>query len=69
VVRGDTPIFVYRRRRGVGSVDLGAQPAKEVSQSAFFRRVALTTGAGPANLYMGLDGPGTESLRAEFQPA
>jgi hypothetical protein len=49
-------------------VDLGAFDADEVSQSAFFRRVALSSGGSPANLYVGLDGPGTESLRAEFQP-
>jgi Domain of unknown function (DUF4126) len=66
VVRGDTPLFVFpRRRRGTGRVDLGALRATDVSQSAFFRRVKLQ-GPVPANLYFGLDGPGTESLRAEF---
>ena len=68
VVRGDTPLFVYPRRGGLGSVDLGTLHADEVSESAFFRRVALSSGGGPANLYVGLDGPGIESLRAEFQP-
>lgn len=69
VVRGDTPLFVYPRRGGLGSVDLGTLHADDVSESAFFRRVALSAGGGPANLYVGLDGPGIESLRAEFQPS
>ena len=68
VVRGDTPLFVYPRWGRPGRVDLGDLRANEVSESAFFRRVALSSGGGPANLYMGLDGPGIESLRAEFQP-
>ena len=66
VVRGDTPLFVYvRRRKGPGRVDLGALRAVQVSESAFFRRVKLQ-GTPSANLYFGLDGPGVESLRAEF---
>jgi len=65
VVRGDTPLFVFRRHGGPGEVDLGSLPVTGVSESAFFRRVELG-GAAPANLYFGLDGPGTESLRAEF---
>lgn len=68
VVRGDTPLFVYPRWGTPGKVDLGDLRADEVSESAFFRRVALSSGGGQANLYVGLDGPGTESLRAEFQP-
>lgn len=69
VVRGDTPLFVYSRRQGPQRVDLGTLQAHEVSESAFFRRVALACGDAPANLYVGLDGPGTESLRAEFIPS
>lgn len=65
VVRGDTPLFVYPRRGGPGTVDLGPLRAARVSDSAFFRRVELL-GPPPANLYFGLDGPGSESLRAEF---
>jgi hypothetical protein len=68
VVRGDTPLFVYPRRGGPGRVDLATLRADDVSESAFFRRVALSSGGSAANLYVGLDGPGTESLRAEFQP-
>ncbi|MGD8320634.1 MAG: DUF4126 domain-containing protein [Gemmatimonadota bacterium] len=66
VVRGDTPIFVFRRRRGTQRVDLGRLGATGVSEAAFFRRVELS-GDAPGSLYFGLDGPGTSSLRAEFQ--
>jgi Domain of unknown function (DUF4126) len=69
VVRGDTPLFVFpKRRKGPGRVDLGALRATEVSRSAFFRRVKLQAAPAQAsaNLYFGLDGPGEESLRAEF---
>ncbi len=72
VVRGDTPLFVFRRRgRGVGRVDLGTLRASDVSPEAFFRRVKLhcasdEQAAPSANLYFGLDGPGVESLKAEF---
>jgi hypothetical protein len=65
VVRGDTPLFVYPRRGAPGTVDLGPMRASRVTESAFFRRVELL-GPPPANLYFGLDGPGAESLRAEF---
>lgn len=68
VVRGDTPLFVWPRRRGAGRVDLGTLRTTGVSESAFFRRVELL-GGGPASLYFGLDGPVPESLRAEFQPS
>lgn len=67
VVRGDTPLFVWPRRRGAGRVDLGTLRTTGVSEAAFFRRVELQ-GAGPANLYFGVDGPVPESLRAEFEP-
>ncbi len=65
VVRGDTPLFVYPRGRSPGRVDLGPLRAHRITESAFFRRVELL-GPPPANLYFGLDGPGAESLRAEF---
>jgi hypothetical protein len=65
VVRGDTPLFVFRRRAHVARVDLGTLRAKGVAESAFFRRVEMG-GAGSPNLYFPLDGPGPESLKAEF---
>jgi hypothetical protein len=65
VVRGDTPLFVFRRRAHVASVDLGTLRAGGVMESAFFRRVEMS-GPGSPNLYFRLDGPGQESLNAEF---
>ncbi len=65
VVRGDTPLFVFRRRAHVSRVDLGTLAAVGVAESAFFRRVEMG-GPGSPNLYFRLDGPGRESLRAEF---
>jgi hypothetical protein len=65
VVRGDTPLFVYRRRARTLQVPMGTLKALGVAQSAFFRRVELG-GPGSPNLYFPLDGPGPESLRAEF---
>ena len=67
VVRGDTPLFVYRRRGRRASVELGAMDTSEVSQSTFFRRVELER-EGSGTLYFGLGGPSTASLRAEFVP-
>jgi hypothetical protein len=65
VVRGDTPLFVFSRRGRADRVELGTLRATGVSESSFFRRVELE-GPVPANLYIGLDGPGPESLRAAF---
>lgn len=65
VVRGDTPLFVYRRWGRTARVALGRLRAQEVAQSAFFRRVELG-GTTSSNLYFRLDGPAPESLRAEF---
>jgi hypothetical protein len=68
VVRGDTPIFLYHRLLGARRVELGTLQPEEVSESAFFRRVGLSAGGTPASLFVALDGPGTESLRAGFRP-
>jgi hypothetical protein len=65
VVRGDTPLFVFRRRARTNRVDLGPLQAVGVVESAFFRRVELGDSES-SNLYFRLDGPGRESLRAEF---
>lgn len=65
VVRGDTPLFVFRRRARTARVDLGTLRAGEVAESAFFRRVELG-GAASCNLYFRLDGPRREALKAEF---
>jgi hypothetical protein len=65
VVRGDTPLFVYRRFGASHSVGLGSMTATRVSGSTFFRRVELNGGQS-GTLYFALGGPGTESLEAEF---
>ena len=65
VVRGDTPAFLDDRTHH--AVDLGRLRTRDVVESGFYRRIDLTTSAGEsAWLYLGLDGPGRESLRAEF---
>ena len=67
VVRGGSPLFVYRRRRGPESVDLGPLVAEGVLETSFFRRVDLKTRAGaPARVFFGVNGPSEASLRAEF---
>ncbi len=67
VVRGGSPLFVYRRGRTPTSVDLGPLVAEGVLESAFFRRVDLRTRAGaPACVFFGVNGPSEASLKAEF---
>ena len=44
VVRGSSPIFVFRRRARPGTIDLGTLVAERVLESGFFRRVDLRTG-------------------------
>ncbi|MEQ1857938.1 MAG: DUF4126 domain-containing protein [Longimicrobiales bacterium] len=67
VVRGGSPLFVYRRRKEPASVDLGPLIADGVVETAFFRRVDLHTRAGaPARVFFGVNGPSEASLRAEF---
>ena len=67
VVRGDSPIFVFRRRKGVGLVDLRALDAIDVVESVFFRRVDLKRiDEAGACIFFALNGPSAESLRAEL---
>jgi hypothetical protein len=67
VVRGGSPLFVYRKRKGPGAVDLGPLVAERVLETAYFRRVDLRTRAGaPASVFFGVNGPSEASLRAEF---
>ncbi len=67
VVRGDSPIFVFRRRKGVGLVELGALDAIDVVESGFFRRGDLERpDEARACIFFALNGPSAESLRAEF---
>ena len=67
VVRGDSPIFVFRRRNKITLVELGALDAIDVVESSFFRRVDLERAdSGRACIFFALNGPSAESLRAEF---
>jgi hypothetical protein len=67
VVRGDSPAFVYRKWRGTTRIDLAGLPARDVVETGFFRRVDLgPPGDAPACIFFGVNGPSTESLRAEF---
>ena len=67
VVRGSSPLFVYRRRRGAGTVDLGSLPAAQVVETDFFSRVDFGTGSGAfAAVFFGVNGPSEAGLRAEF---
>lgn len=67
VVRGGSPLFVYRRRKAPAAVDLGPLVAEGVIETAFFRRVDLRTrGGAPARVFFGVNGPSEASLRAEF---
>jgi hypothetical protein len=67
VVRGGSPLFVYRRGNDAASVDLGPLTAHGVIETGFFRRVDLETSTGtPVCVFFGVNGPSEASLRAEF---
>jgi hypothetical protein len=67
VVRGGSPLFVYRRGQRAASVDLGPLTAVNVLETSFFRRVDLETSGGtPVCVFFGMNGPSEASLRAEF---
>ena len=67
VVRRDSPIFVFSKRKGVGLVELGTLQATDVVESGFFRRVDLERpDEGRACIFFAHDGPSAERLRAEF---
>jgi hypothetical protein len=69
VVRGGSPIFVYRSRKLMArAIDLGIAAPTSVTASALHTRVELGESHGqPIALYFSLDGPGPEELRAEFR--
>ena len=70
VVRDDSPIFVFHKRKGVALVDLSALDAVDVVESGFFRRVDLTgPGKTGACIFFALSGPSAQSLRSEFVSA
>jgi hypothetical protein len=67
VVRGGSPLFVYRRGNAAAWVDLGPLTAERVVETGFFRRVDLKTSSGaPVCVFFGVNGPSEASLRAEF---
>jgi hypothetical protein len=67
IVRGGSPLFLYRGRFRPHAIDLGSGPALRVTPSPFHTRVDLAVRDGRrAALYFGLDGPEPEDLRAEF---
>lgn len=67
VIRGGSPVFVFRWRSALGRIDLGSLRADDVVEASLFRRVKLQTAAGTASyIFFGLSGPSREALRAEF---
>ncbi len=67
LVRGGSPVLVFRRRRSVERLVLGRFRAERVLERGFFRRVDLRTRAdGFGCIFFGLNGPSAASLRAEF---
>lgn len=69
VVRGGSPVLVFRRRGTAVRVALGF-PTERVLEHGFFRRVDLRAGDGGRGcLFFNLHGPSTASLGAEFRSA
>lgn len=67
LVRGGSPVLVFRRRWAVHTVFLDRFGAQEILERGFFRRVDLRTGEdGKGCVFFSLDGPSMASLRAEF---
>lgn len=67
LVRGGSPVLVFRRRRSIERLVLGRFGAEGVVERGFFRRVDLRTIEGGFGcIFFGLNGPSAASLRAEF---
>jgi hypothetical protein len=66
VVRGGTPVFVYRRLGSPGCIDLGAFGVDHILDQELYRRIDLRRSDQPAFLLFGSTGPSRESLIAEF---
>jgi hypothetical protein len=67
VIRGSSPLFVFRKGASAGAVDLGPLVTERVVERGFFRRVDLRTTAGTTTcVFFGVNGPSEESLHAEF---
>lgn len=67
LVRGGTPVLVFRRRGVVEHVELDGFALRGVFERGFFRRVDLRTGSDAVGcIFFRLNGPSAASLRAEF---
>lgn len=67
VVRGGSPLFLYRRRRRTHTVDLAGAEPLGVTPATLHTRLELGGANGTTStLCFGLDGPGPDDLRAEF---
>ena len=67
VVLGGTPLFLYRARKQARAVDLVTSRAIKVTPTALHNRVDLGDIEGQSyTLYVSLDGPEPEDLRAQF---
>jgi hypothetical protein len=67
LVRGGSPVFVYRRGDDVRRLELGPRHANAVARTGFYTRVDVRTpDNGAGYLLFGRTGPGLASLRAEF---
>lgn len=67
LVRGGSPMLVFRRRRAVERLALGRFGVQEVVERGFFRRVDLQVGNDRSGcVFFSLNGPSAASLEAEF---
>lgn len=67
LVRGGSPVLVFRRRRGTERLVLGRFATREVLERSFYRRVDLqTVDEDTGCVFFSLNGPSAASLRAEF---
>jgi len=67
IVRGGSPLFLYRRGGRTHALDLAMATAGAVTPSPLHTQVEFGTQGGQrCTLYFGLGGPGPEDLRAEF---
>jgi len=67
LVRGGSPVFVYRRGGEVHRLELDVSPANGVTQGGFYNRIDLRTRAeGVGYLFFSRTGPTVASLRSEF---
>jgi hypothetical protein len=67
VVRGGSPVFLYRWRSAAHALDLAPGRTAAVTSAPLHNRVDLGAGDGPSRaLLFSLDGPEPEDLRSQF---